>query len=196
MKYPTAIKLILIPAAVVTALGLAVIISAQLFIMPWDKSKLPLLENPLIVVRKQARELTVFDGDKQVKIYKIALGSNPIGDKETEGDGKTPEGDFYIFTKNAESKFYLSIGVSYPGIEDAERGLENGLITADEHDQIVDAIKNKQTPPQKTSLGGEIYIHGFGNLTDWTEGCIALTNAEMRELFDAIPPGTPVQIKP
>ena len=84
-----------------------------------------------------------------IKTYKIALGFEPTGDKEIEGDGKTPEGDFYIFTKNSESKFYLSLGVSYPNIEDAKRGLENELITQEEHDAILKAINEKKMPPAK-----------------------------------------------
>jgi murein L,D-transpeptidase YafK len=157
---------------------------------------LPKLENPRIVVKKKERKLEVFDGERLVKTYKIGLGFAPEGDKETEGDGKTPEGDFYIFTKNANSKFYLSLGVSYPSIEDAKRGLEQNLISAAQHDAIVQAIKNQQTPPQNTKLGGEIYIHGSGSATDWTLGCVALSNGDVKELFDAIPVKTSVKIVP
>ena len=164
--------------------------------MPWNDLDLPKMENPRIVVKKEVRTLEVFDGEKIIKTYKIALGSAPKGDKEIEGDGKTPEGEFYIFTKNSESKFYLSIGVSYPGIDDAKRGLEQNLITQDEHDKIVKAINEKKTPLQNTALGGEIYIHGNGNLIDWTAGCIALTNKDMKELFDSIPVKTPITISP
>ncbi|MDH3528396.1 MAG: L,D-transpeptidase [Acidobacteriota bacterium] len=109
---------------------------------------------------------------------------------------KTPEGGFYIFTKNPQSSFYLSLGLSYPNIEDAKRGLEGKLITQEEHDQIVAAIDQKTMPPQNTALGGEIYIHGNGDLADWTAGCIALSNSSMKELFDALPVGTTVQINP
>jgi murein L,D-transpeptidase YafK len=168
----------------------------QFLIMPWDNSDLPKMEKPRIVVKKKIRTLEVFDGEKLIKTYKIALGFEPTGDKEIEGDGKTPEGDFYIFTKNSESKFYLSLGVSYPNIEDAKRGLEKELITQEEHDAILKAINEKKMPPQNTKLGGEIYIHGSGNIADWTAGCMALTNAEMKELFDAIPIETPVRIEP
>lgn len=157
---------------------------------------LPELQNPRITIKKKERKLEVFDGEKLIKTYRIGLGFAPVGDKEKEGDGKTPEGDFYIFTKNANSKFYLSLGISYPSIDDAKRGLEKNLISKTEHDAIVGAINNKQTPPQNTKLGGEIYIHGYGSATDWTLGCVALSNSDVKELFDSIPLGTIVKIEP
>jgi murein L,D-transpeptidase YafK len=157
---------------------------------------LPKMQNPRLVIKKSQRILEVFDGEKLVKTYKIALGFAPEGDKEIEGDGKTPEGEFYIFTKNANSKFYLSLGISYPSIADAARGLKQNLISKPEHDAIIEAINLRQTPPQKTRLGGEIYIHGSGSATDWTQGCVALSNREMEELFDAIPVGTNLKIEP
>lgn len=173
-----------------------VVFSHQLLTTPWDGDGLPKMKNPRIVVKKKKRILEVFDGEKLIKTYKVALGFEPVGDKETEGDGKTPEGDFYIFTKNPQSRFHLSLGVSYPGIDDARRGLDEKLITPEEHDLIVETIKEKKMPPQKTALGGEIYIHGSGNIADWTDGCIALTNADMQELFDALDIETPVRIEP
>lgn len=160
-----------------------------------NKVVLPKLISPRLIVKKSLRRLEVFDGDKLIKIYKIALGFAPVGDKEIEGDGKTPEGEFYIFTKNENSKYYLSLGISYPTIEDAKRGLENNIISKSEHDQIIEAIKEKKNSPQKTKLGGEIYIHGSGSAIDWTQGCVALSNADMKELFDAIPIGTSVVIE-
>ncbi|MGI8641711.1 MAG: L,D-transpeptidase family protein [Pyrinomonadaceae bacterium] len=154
------------------------------------------MKNPRLVVRKKTRLLQIFDGEKLIKTYKIALGFAPEGDKEIEGDGKTPEGEFYVFTKNPNSKFYLSLGVSYPNIEDAQRGLKEDIITQEEHDAIVQAIGEKRMPLQKTKLGGEIFIHGGGNLLDWTQGCVAFKDEEMKEIFDAIPPGTKVKIEP
>ena len=168
----------------------------QFIVMPWENSELPTLENPRLVVKKKARKLEVFDGEKFIKSYTMVLGFTPVGNKETEGDGKTPEGEFYIFTKNQNSRFFLSLGVSYPSIDDAARGLKGNLISRDEHDTILEAVKNKQMPPQKTKLGGEIYIHGGGTITDWTDGCVALRNEEMKELFYAIPVGTRVRIEP
>lgn len=157
---------------------------------------LPKLEKARIVITKKERSLKVFDGEKLIKTYKIGLGYAPEGDKETEGDGKTPEGDFYIFTKNANSKFYLSLGISYPSVDDAKRGLEQNLISKAEHDRIIEAIKNQRTPPQNTKLGGEIYIHGNGAANDWTLGCVALADTDMKELFDRIPVKTKVSIEP
>lgn len=155
------------------------------------------MENPRIVIKKKKRELQVFDGERLTKTYAVVLGSAPEGDKNEEGDGKTPEGEFYVFAKNDQSKFYLSLGVSYPNMEDARRGLRENLISQEEHDAIIKAVNEKQMPLQNTKLGGEIYIHGGGGtLTDWTQGCIALKNEEMKELFDAIPLGTAVQIMP
>lgn len=168
----------------------------QFYIMPWENIDLSELENPRLVVRKNARLLHVFDGEKLIKTYEIVMGFAPSGDKEIEGDGKTPEGDFYVFVKNDKSKFYLSLGVSYPGIDDAKRGLAENFISQEEHDAIVEAIGKKRMPPQNTKLGGEIYIHGGGTLTDWTHGCIALRNEEMKELFDTIPVGAQVKIEP
>ena len=174
------------------------LIGAILFILAQIKDSKPLLqmENPRIVIKKEKRELQVFDGENLIKTYAVVLGSAPEGDKNEEGDGKTPEGEFYIFTKNEMSKFYLSLGVSYPNIEDAGRGLQENLISLEEHDAIIKTINEKQMPPQNTKLGGEIYIHGGGTLTDWTAGCVALKNEEMKELFDTIPLGTAVQIMP
>ena len=157
---------------------------------------LPQMKNPHIVIKKKARLLQLFDGEKLIKTYKIALGFAPAGDKEREGDGKTPEGEFYIFTKNDKSKFYLSLGLSYPNIEDARRGLKEKIISQTEYDAIVKAIDEKRMPPQYTKLGGEIYIHGGGSQKDWTWGCAALENENIKELFDAVSVGTKVRIKP
>lgn len=158
--------------------------------------KIPPLKNPSLLVEKRARKLYLYDGEKLLKIYAVALGFAPEGDKKIEGDGKTPEGEFYVFTKNPKSQFYLSLGLSYPNREAAERGLKEKLITRAEHDEIIKAISEKRMPPQKTALGGEIYIHGGGTAEDWTWGCAALENEEIKELFDAIPVGAKVIIKP
>ncbi len=159
-------------------------------------AKMENLNEPRIVVRKAARTLELLDGDRVVKTYKIGLGFAPEGDKERSGDGRTPEGEFYVFVKNDKSKYFRSLGVSYPSDEDALRGLAAGLITPDEHDSILTAISGKKMPPQKTELGGEIYVHGGGSSKDWTWGCIALEDEEMGELFDAVPATTRITILP
>lgn len=157
--------------------------------------KLP-LKNPRIVVLKGERRLELYSNGVIVRNYKVGLGLNPVPDKMLQGDRATPEGDFYVFTKNDKSAFYLSLGVSYPNAEDAGRGLRGGLISRAQHDAIVKAVKRKATPPQNTALGGDIYIHGNGAGSDWTWGCVALENEDVRELFDAVAVGTPVTIRP
>ncbi len=157
--------------------------------------KLPLV-NPKIVVRKGARRLTLYAGGEAVREFPIALGFNPEGDKARQGDGRTPEGTFYVCVKNERSLFHLSLGLSYPNEEDAARGLRDKLITRRQYERIVNAIRNQRRPPWDTRLGGEIFIHGNGATGDWTWGCVALENKEIKELFDAVPMGTTVRIEP
>src|SRR5918993_1347605 len=153
------------------------------------------LKSPRIVVMKSERRLQLYSGGTLVRRYKVGLGLSPVEDKVRQGDRRTPEGEFYVFTKNDKSAFYLSLGLSYPNIEDAERGIRDKLISQRQHDVIVRAIKRKATPPQNTALGGDIYIHGNGASSDWTWGCVALENEHVKELFNAVPVGTPVTIK-
>ncbi|HJQ67798.1 MAG TPA: L,D-transpeptidase family protein [Blastocatellia bacterium] len=157
--------------------------------------KLPLV-NPRIIVFKSQRKLELYSNDEIVRAYRVGLGTSPVGDKVRQGDRRTPEGQFYVCVKNPRSQFYLSLGLSYPNEEDAERGLRDGLINRARHNQIISAIRNRRTPPQNTALGGEIYIHGHGSKDDWTWGCVALDNADIKELFEAVPVGTAVLIEP
>jgi len=157
---------------------------------------LPELKNPQIVIRKRERKLFLFDGERLIKIYKIALGFEPLGDKERRGDGKTPEGEFYIAVKNPKSKYFLSLGLSFPTVKHAASGLAAGLISQTEYEEILKARREKRLPNQKTRLGSEIYIHGGGNLWDWTEGCVALENGDIKEIFAALQIGTKVLIEP
>jgi len=157
--------------------------------------RLPLAD-PKIVVTKAERRLKLFDGAEAVRVFPVALGFGPEGDKVRARDGRTPEGEFYVCMRNARSQFFLSLGLSYPDEEDAERGLRDGLITRAQHRRIVSAVREGRCPPWSTPLGGEIFIHGGGVASDWTWGCVALENAAVRELFDAVPPGTSVVIKP
>jgi murein L,D-transpeptidase YafK len=154
------------------------------------------VQNPRIVIYKRDRKLEFYSHQKLIRTYRVGLGFNPIPDKKQEGDGATPEGDFYVFVKNNRSAYYLSLGLSYPNAEDAERGLRDGLINKSQRDTIIEAIQKKATPPQYTKLGGLIYIHGHGAASDWTWGCVALENQDMKELYDAVSVGTPVTIKP
>jgi len=157
--------------------------------------KLPLVK-PRIVIKKGQRQLLLFSENQLLRTYRIGLGSSPIGDKVRQGDRRTPEGDFYIFTKNDKSAYYLSLGVSYPNAAHAERSLRDGMITKGEYDAIMRALKAKKRPPQNTALGGDIYIHGNGAQNDWTWGCAALENEDIRELFKVVTVGTPVRIEP
>jgi murein L,D-transpeptidase YafK len=155
---------------------------------------LPLIQ-PKVVIVKSTRRLRLYSADKLIRTYRVGLGLSPSEDKIKEGDRKTPEGTFYVFTKNDKSAYYLSLGLSYPNAEDAERGLRDSLINREQYDQILSAIRNKTAPPQNTPLGGEIYIHGNGSQSDWTWGCVALDDKDIRELFDAVPVGTKVIIE-
>ena len=154
------------------------------------------IDRPRIVVYKQQRKLEFYSDQKLLRTYRVALGFNPVPDKQREGDGATPEGEFYIFVKNNKSAYYLSLGISYPNAEDAQRGFRDGLINKKQRDAILEAMKRKTAPPQYTQLGGLIYIHGNGAGKDWTWGCVALENADIKELYDAVSVGTPVKILP
>jgi len=154
-----------------------------------------------IVVAKQARSLFVMWDEQVERSYPIVLGRNAAADKAVEGDHATPLGEFYICAKNPRSKFFLSMCLSYPNAEDAERGLAAGLISPGEHGDILAALREKRLPPQHTRLGGEIYIHGQDPTArpaapkDWTRGCIALDNGAMQHLYERIALGTPVLIR-
>jgi len=136
-----------------------------------------------IVVLKSARSMTLLSGGKVLKTYKVALGSVPIGPKRVEGDHKTPEGDYVIDAKNAHSQFHLSLHISYPSAADQQRARSMG-----------------------SRPGGAIMIHGLAKpfaylgplhrQTDWTDGCIAVTNAEIEEIWRLVPIGTRVEIRP
>lgn len=149
-----------------------------------------------IVVKKAERKLYLYENDSLLKTYKIALGLVPIGEKEKQGDRKTPEGDYFITSKNEHSSFYLSLGISYPNTSDAERGLQAGLISQKVYNTISSAQKHHRIPPQNTAMGGDLFFHGNGTGSDWTWGCVALEDSDMKELFDKIPIGTVVRIYP
>ena len=141
------------------------------------------LEHARVVIRKAARSLELFDGERLIKAYPIVLGTNPTDPKRKEGDGCTPEGAYFICTKNERSRFHLFLGISYPNVEDADRGLRAGLITQAQHGAIAEAIGARQRPPWDTRLGGEIGLHGGGTGSDWTRGCVALSDGDIEELL-------------
>ena len=174
-------------------MNLLVLIITLLSVHPWQGHP---IEKPRIVVYKRERKLELYSNKTLIRTYRVGLGFSPVADKVREGDGATPEGEFYIFVKNNKSAYYLSLGISYPNVEDAERGLRDGLINRAQYNAIVEANGKKTGPPQYTKLGGLIYIHGNGAKSDWTWGCVALENEQMKELYDAVSVGTPVTIKP
>jgi len=152
-----------------------------LFIIPFSSYSKD--KSLIIIVKKSERVLYAIKDDKVIKKYNIALGKNPNGHKKVEGDKKTPEGYYFIDGKNAKSKFFLSLHTSYPNF----------------HDKQI-ALKNKVNP------GEHIAIHGLPPLNllaqylfdgaDWTDGCIALNNSDMKELWDLTEEGTQILIRP
>lgn len=136
-----------------------------------------------VVVLKSKRELHVFAKGKRLKVYHVALGTHPVGHKQYEGDGKTPEGLYTINDRNPNSDYHKNLGISYPNAADRDSALAKGL-----------------------SPGGDVKIHGLrngfgaiGNMhrtRDWTAGCIAVTDEEIDELYRAVKIGSPIRIKP
>ncbi len=153
-----------------------------------------------VLIKKAERKLYVYHIEqgqpKLFKSYPIALGNNPSGHKKQQGDGATPEGEYYITHRNPKSNYYLSLGLSYPNTQDAATGLKRGLLSKAQHDAIIAAIGQQTKPPQNTKLGGDIFIHGGGAGRDWTLGCVALENEAIKELFELLPLKTPVTIVP
>jgi murein L,D-transpeptidase YafK len=136
-----------------------------------------------IVILKSARTMTLMSHGEVLKTYKVALGTEPVGAKQRTGDHKTPEGLYKVDWKNAQSKFHKALHVSYPNAEDRARAKKMGV-----------------------EPGGEIEIHGLGSKfgwvgalhrkRDWTDGCIAVTNEEIDEIWALVPVGTVIEIKP
>lgn len=154
------------------------------------------ITSPELYVYKEKRRLYVIQSNVLVRDYPIGLGFTPKGDKQKEGDGRTPEGSFFICMKNPASRFIKSLGLSYPDRKHAQRALFTGMITPIEFQDIITALEKSLLPPSSTSLGGQIFIHAGGAHKDWTNGCIALYNRDMDELFMMARIGTPVSIRP
>ncbi len=136
-----------------------------------------------ILIEKKERRLTLISKGKMLKTYKIALGGNPNGPKERQGDNKTPEGTYVIDSRNEDSHYHLSLRISYPNEKDKKRAKELGV-----------------------SPGGDIMIHGIKNgfawvgdlhtEVDWTKGCVAVTDEDIEEIGKLAPNGTIVEIRP
>jgi murein L,D-transpeptidase YafK len=154
------------------------------------------ISSPTLYVYKNERRLLVVNEGTLVRDYNIGLGYHPNGDKSIRGDGRTPEGEFFICAKNPASKFYKSLGLSYPDPKRAQEALISGRISWDEYRSILQAIEEKKLPPVNTALGGAIFIHGGGADKDWTLGCIAVYNRVIDELFQVVSVGTPVYVMP
>ena len=159
------------------------------------------IKNPAIRVLKSRGELHLLDHADVIKIYKCITGSNS-GDKQMEGDRRTPVGRFRVVFKNSQSKFHLSMGLDYPNVEDVERGLATGLLSASVYRQLLDDLAHGDMSDEvvqnriwKTPLGGEIFIHGCAEGRTGTAGCVALTNPDITELYSICPVGTPVEIQ-
>jgi murein L,D-transpeptidase YafK len=136
-----------------------------------------------VVVYKHDRKLVLLSRGMEVKSYRVALGGNPVGPKTQQGDHRTPEGSYVLDSRNPNSHFYKAFHVSYPNSKDIAAAKKLGF-----------------------SPGGDIMLHGLPKeyawvgkahtLHDWTDGCIAVTNEEMDELWKLVPVGTPIEIKP
>lgn len=148
-----------------------------------------------VVITKHAKTLVLFDGEEEVLRVPVVIGKNSA-DKLREGDLATPEGEFFICYKNPDSKYHRFLGLSYPNIEDAERGQREKLITQTEYEQICDAITLRKCPPWKTALGGEVGLHGPCPNVTWTHGCIAMSVEQIERLYDLLDIGDEVTILP
>lgn len=154
-----------------------------LFAAPAEATLTQLPSATEVVVHKSQRRLELWQGSRLLRSYRISLGLNPLGHKQREGDFRTPEGRYVLDTRNPRSEFFLSIRVSYPDSRDLARARRAGV------------------PP-----GGAIMIHGLPNeprwspehyaREDWTDGCIALSNADMMEVWMLVADGTPINIRP
>lgn len=157
----------------------------------------------VLVIKKSAKTLTLYEQGKAIKDYRAVFGVNPDGNKVRQGDNRTPEGIFYITEKELLNNHpYLGrkwFGLSYPDVNHAQRGLAQSMISYDQYDAIIRANHNHDLPPQNTALGGWIGIHGgreelTSEGVNWTEGCIAMLDKDLEELYTVIKPGTKVII--
>jgi murein L,D-transpeptidase YafK len=166
------------------------------------------LAGPLrLVIWKSQYTLTLYKGDQPVKTYRAVFGKGfQDGDKRMTGDKRTPEGEFYICTMNHSKRFYKFLGLSYPDVKHAEFGLQYKLISPGEYMTIKRAIEERQQPPWGTRLGGAVGIHGrmldgaaapqYYSAMNWTDGCVALDNTDVDEIYSVVSLGTPVTILP
>ena len=152
-------------------------------------------QRPKVVIIKHKALLALYDGEEEVLRIPVVLGKNH-SDKQLEGDLATPEGEFYVCTRNPNSQYHRFLGISYPNQEDAERGRREGLINETECEQIRNAIAGKRCPPWKTARGGEIGLHGPCPNVTWTHGCIAMNVQQIERLYELLDIGDEVIIRP
>ena len=152
-----------------------------------------------IVIDKAKRQLVLRQGRSVLYRCPVRLGSAPVGHKRCEGDGRTPEGRYFVCSRNPRSKFHLALGLSYPNRRDAETALRQGRIDRLTCRSILRAERKRIRPPWDTPLGGWIMIHGEspeGKTGDWTAGCVAVSNSDMEVLFRWGYAGLRVVIRP
>jgi murein L,D-transpeptidase YafK len=161
------------------------LITAMAGVLIWanlPQKRLPLgMKADKVVVDKANRLLVLYQGARILKTYQVALGRNPVGHKQQEGDKRTPEGFYKIDFRNERSAFYRSLHVSYPERRDIE--IAEGKRVSPGGDIMVHGIRN--------GLGWLGKLHRF---VDWTAGCIAVTNTEIEEIWQVVPDGTPIEI--
>jgi len=158
-------------------------------------------KSPYILVRKEQRVLELYDGDAETGVligrFAISLGTSPIGPKEKKGDNKTPEGMYYVTSRNEKGTNGKTMLISYPSSHDADRGVASGLISESKAKEIKKDIEDGERPTSSTDLGGGVGIHAGGGIgTDWTAGNVAVENDVMDIIWKYCPKGTTVEIRP
>lgn len=154
----------------------------------------------VVVIDKARKELSVFQDGQRVGRFTATFGIDPVSDKRRIHDLATPEGLYFVTYKNARTRFHRSLGLSYPNLADAQRGLASGVVSESGYRRVRTAVRRGRPTPCDTGLGCAIAIHGggvrrqFGEFLerDWTEGCVALDNRDMDVLFRLCRPGDPV----
>ncbi|MBN1515202.1 L,D-transpeptidase family protein [Candidatus Sumerlaeota bacterium] len=159
-----------------------------------DELVLP-LPDARIVIDKSERRLSLYDGERLIKTYRVGLGSHSEGDKQREGDRRTPTGNYHVCTRLKRSQYHLFLGLNYPNADDARIALSENHIGAELAAELERAEKNHKQPAWDTALGGAIGIHGGGCKYDWTLGCIALEDFAIEELWVSTRYWTPVRIE-
>ena len=157
-----------------------------------------------LFISKSKQQLVVKKGKQTVQQFYVAYGMGGSETKQKLGDKKTPDGIYHIASLRDSGKFSYFMHLNYPNALDVWRGYQNGIITAGQFKELMLAIRNNQLPPQNTELGGYIGIHGLGKITpekleihtqsNWTQGCVALTNGKIYELKQYVSLGTKVTI--